>query len=154
MTTKSMKLFFRSSIIVMTVMITTASVFAFTLGKYEKIKANGSVVTIPTAKVSDGKAHFYKYDDGGKEIAFFVVKAADGSLKTAFDACDACYRDKKGYEQQGDKMNCKNCNQKFAVNRLGPNASGGCNPGYLPHQLNGSSISIQTTDLKAGAKYF
>jgi uncharacterized membrane protein len=154
MTTKSMKLFFRSTIIVMTVMISTASVFAFTLGKYEKVKANGSVVTIPTAKVSDGKAHFYKYDDGGKEIAFFVVKAADGSLKTAFDACDACYRDKKGYEQQGDKMNCKNCNQKFAVNRLGPNASGGCNPGYLPHQLNGSSISIQTTDLKAGAKYF
>jgi uncharacterized membrane protein len=154
MTTKSMKLFFRSSIIVMTVMITTASVFAFTLGKYEKIKANGSVVTIPTAKVSDGKAHFYKYEDGGKEIAFFVVKAADGSLKTAFDACDACYRDKKGYEQQGDKMNCKNCNQKFAVNRLGPNASGGCNPGYLPHQLNGSSISIQTSDLKTGAKYF
>jgi uncharacterized membrane protein len=154
MTTKSMKLFFRSTIIVMTVMISTASVFAFTLGKYEKVKANGSVVTIPTAKVSDGKAHFYKYYDGGKEIAFFVVKAADGSLKTAFDACDACYRDKKGYEQQGDKMNCKNCNQKFAVNRLGPNASGGCNPGYLPHQLNGSSISIQTTDLKAGAKYF
>jgi uncharacterized membrane protein len=149
-----MKLFFRSSIIVMTVMITTASVFAFTLGKYEKIKANGSVVTIPTAKVSDGKAHFYKYEDGGKEIAFFVVKAADGSFKTAFDACDACYRDKKGYEQQGDKMNCKNCNQKFAVNRLGPNASGGCNPGYLPHQLNGSSISIQTSDLKTGAKYF
>ncbi len=154
MTKKNLKLFFCTSIIVMTVMISTASVFAFTLGKYEKVKANGSVVTIPTAKVSDGKAHFYKYEDGGKEIAFFVVKAADGSLKTAFDACDACYRDKKGYEQQGDKMNCKNCNQKFAVNRLGPNASGGCNPGYLPHQLNGSSISIQTSDLKTGAKYF
>jgi uncharacterized membrane protein len=154
MTTKSMKLFFCSSIIVMTVIISTASVFAFTLGKYEKVKANGSVVTIPAAKVSDGKAHFYKYEDGGKEIAFFVIKASDGSLKTAFDACDACYRDKKGYEQQGDKMNCKNCNQKFAVNRLGPNASGGCNPGFLPHQQNGSSISIQTSDLKAGAKYF
>lgn len=154
MTTKSMKLFFRSSIIVMTVMISTASVFAFTLGKYEKVKANANVVTIPTAKVSDGKAHFYKYEDGGKEIAFFVVKAPDGSLKAAFDACDACYRDKKGYEQQGDKMNCKNCNQKFAINRLGPNASGGCNPGYLPHQVNGSTMSIKTSDLKAGAKYF
>jgi uncharacterized membrane protein len=154
MATKSMNLLFRSSIVIMMVMISTASVFAFTFGKYEKVKSNGNAVTIPTAKVSDGKAHFYKYEDGGKEIAFFVVKAADGSLKTAFDACDACYRDKKGYEQLGDKMNCKNCNQKFAINRLGPNASGGCNPGYLPHQLNGSSISIQTTDLKAGAKYF
>ena len=31
-------------------------------------------------------------------------------------------------EQLGDKMNC---NQKFAINRLGPNATGGCNPVYL-----------------------
>jgi uncharacterized membrane protein len=149
-----MNLLFRSSIVIMIVMISTASVFAFTLGKYEKVKSNGNVVTIPLAKVSDGKTHFYKYEDGGKEIAFFAVKASDGSIKTAFDACDACYRDKKGYEQQGDKMNCKNCNQKFAINRLGPNATGGCNPGYLPHQVSGSTISIKTSDLKAGAKYF
>ncbi len=154
MATKSMNLLFRSSIAIMMVMISAASVLAFTLGKYEKVKSNGGVVTISTAKVSDGKAHFYKYEDGGKEIAFFVVKAADGSLKTAFDACDACYRDKKGYEQQGDKMNCKNCNQKFAINRLGPNATGGCNPGYLPHQVNGGTMSIKTSDLKSGAKYF
>ena len=154
MATKSMNLLFRSSIVIIMVMISTASVFAFTLGKYEKVKSNGNVVTIPLAKVSDGKSHFYKYEDGGKEIAFFAVKASDGSIKTAFDACDACYRDKKGYEQQGDKMNCKNCNQKFAINRLGPNATGGCNPGYLPNQVSGSTISIKTSDLKAGAKYF
>src|SRR6185369_6808475 len=121
-----------------------ASVFAFTLGKYEKVKPSGSVVNISTAKLTDGKARYYKIEDNGKEIAFFVVKAPDGGIKTAFDACDACYREKKGYEQTGDKMNCKNCNQKFAINRLGPNASGGCNPGYLPHQLNGTTISIQT----------
>jgi uncharacterized membrane protein len=75
-------------------------------------------------------------------------------LRTAFDACDSCYKSKKGYEQQGDKMNCKNCNQKFAINRLGPNATGGCNPGYLPHQQNGNFISIAVNDLKDGARYF
>ena len=130
------------------------SVFAFSLGKYEKVKANGGAATIPVAKLADGKAHFYKFADGGKEIAFFVVKTPDGSYKVAFDACDACYQSKKGYEQQGDKMNCKNCNQKFAINRLGPNATGGCNPGYLPHQLDGSTISISVDDLKGGARYF
>jgi uncharacterized membrane protein len=51
-------------------------------------------------------------------------------------------------------MNCKNCNQKFAINRLGPNASGGCNPGYLPHKQSGKTISISVTDLKSGARYF
>ena len=135
-------------------LIGAASVFAFSLGKYEKVKANNGTVTLQVAKLSDNKAHFYKFEDGGKEIAFFAVKAADGSYKTAFDACDSCYKSKKGYEQQGDKMNCKNCNQKFAINRLGPNATGGCNPGYLPHQQSGSTISIKATDLKGGARYF
>ena len=79
----------------MTVMISTASVFAFSLGKYEKVKSQRNVVTMPAAKLADGKAHFYKFEDGGKEIAFFAVKAADGSFKTAFDACDACYQDQK-----------------------------------------------------------
>ena len=100
--------------------------------------------------MADGKARFYKFEDGGKEIAFFVVKASDGTVRTAFDACDSCYRSKKGYEQLGDKMNCNNCNQKFSINRLGPNASGGCNPGYLPHQQNGGTISIKASDLKGG----
>lgn len=130
------------------------SVFAFSFGKYEKVKINGGVVTIPVAKLADGKARFYKFEDGGKEIAFFAVKAPDGSVRTAFDACDACYRDKKGYEQQGDKLNCKKCNQKFATNRLGPNVTGGCNPGYLPHQQNGGTISIKADHLKGGARYF
>ena len=135
-------------------MVSIISVYAFSLGKYEKVKPTGNVVSIPVSKVNDGKAHFYKLTDNGKEITFFVVKAADGSLKTAFDACDACYRDKKGYEQLGDKMNCKNCNMKFAINRLGPNATGGCNPGYLPHRVNGATLSINVTDIKNGAKYF
>jgi uncharacterized membrane protein len=144
----------RTGIIMAVLMAVALSSFAFSLGKYEKVKSNGSVVTIEGAKLAVGKAQFYKFEDGGKEIAFFVVKAADGSFKAAFDACDSCYRDKKGYEQQGDKMNCRNCNQKFAINRLGPNATGGCNPGYLPHQTTGTSISIKASDLKTGAKYF
>jgi uncharacterized membrane protein len=118
------------------------------------LKATNGTVTVPVAKLADGKARFYKFEADGKEITFFAVKAADGSYKTAFDACDSCFKSKKGYEQQGDKMNCKNCNQKFAINRLGPNATGGCNPGYLPHKSVGNSLSINASDLKDGARYF
>ena len=127
---------------------------AFSLGKYEKVKATKGEITIPVAKVANGKAHFFKFEDSGKEIAFFVVKASDGSIKSAFDACDSCYRDKKGYEQQGDKMNCRNCNQKFVINRIGPNATGGCNPGYLPNRQAGGNVVISVADLKNGAKFF
>jgi uncharacterized membrane protein len=137
--------------------VAVASAFALNfpgMGKYEKVKVSGGAATIPVSNLADGKAHFFKIEDGGKEIVFFAVKAADGTVKTAFDACDSCFKSRKGYEQQGDKMNCKNCNQKFAINRLGPNATGGCNPGYLPHQLKGNIISISLNDLKDGVRYF
>lgn len=143
------------AVIIIGVLLAAAvSVYAFSLGKYERVKANGNVVSIPISKLSDGKARFYRFDDGGKEIAFFVVKAPDGSYRTALDACDVCYKEKKGYEQQGDKMNCKNCNQKFATNRIGPNSTGGCNPSFLSHQVSGNSITINVADLKAGARFF
>lgn len=153
MVTNRSKQIVTAVLVVVALVIGAVSAFAFSLGKYEKVKAVNGVVTLPVSKLSD-KARFFKFEDGGKEIVFFAVKVADGSIKTAFDACDSCYRSKKGYEQQGDKMNCNNCNQKFAVNRLGPNATGGCNPGYLPHQLKGAAISIKASDLKEGAKYF
>lgn len=143
-----------ASIVTVALLVGAVSVFAFSLGKYETVKASNGTITLPVAKLSDGKARFYKFEDGGKEITFFAVKASDGSFKTAFDACDSCFRAKKGYEQQGDKLNCKNCNQKFAINRLGPNVTDGCNPGYLPHQLSGDTISIKASDLKNGARYF
>lgn len=149
---KNFKVLLVAGLVILCAGVVTVS--AFSLGKYEKVKASNDFVTITAVKLADGKAHFYKFGENGKEIAFFAVKAADGSYKTAFEACDACYKAKKGYEQAGDKMNCKNCNQKFAISRLGPNASGGCNPGYLPHQLSGSSIIIKTSDIKAGARYF
>jgi len=154
MITKHTKKVVLAGLLTVALLVGAVSVFAFSFGKYEKVKSSNGMITVQVATLADGKAHFYKFEDGGKEIAFFAVKASDGSYKTAFDACDSCYRDKKGYEQQGDKMNCKNCNQKFAINRLGPNATGGCNPGYLPHQQNGGVISIKASDLKIGAKYF
>lgn len=154
MATNRVKLAVWAGMVTVVLLIGAVAGFGFSLGKYEKAQVTNGIVTVPLAKLADNKAHFYKLEDSGKQIAFFLVKAPDGSIKSAFDACDACYREKKGYEQQGDKMNCKNCNQKFAINRLGPNTSGGCNPGYLPHQVTGNSITIKSSDLKDGARYF
>ena len=124
------------------------------LGKCEKIKAVNGVVSIPVAKISDGKTHFYRFTDNGKEIDFFVVKSAKGAIKTAFDACDVCYHEKKGYQQDRQDVMCKNCNKKFAIDRIGPSQSGGCNPSYLPHQEVGGKVVISVEDLKAGSRLF
>lgn len=136
------------------VLISSLTIMGCSLGKQETVKSRGGLVTIPVTKLSDGKAKFYKMAHNGKVVSFFAVKTSDGSYKTAFDACDSCFKDKKGYEQQGDQMNCTNCNQKFAVDRLGPNATGGCNPGYLPNIPAGNSITILESDLAAGGSYF
>ncbi len=124
------------------------------LGKCEKVTAVNGVVSIPLAKVADGKAHFFAFADAGKEIDFFVVKAADGSIKTAFDACDVCYEAKKGYRQEGDVMVCNKCNKKFATDKIGPSTAGGCNPSYLPHQEVAGNVLLKVEDIKAGAQFF
>uniref|UniRef100_C6E3X4 Membrane iron-sulfur containing protein FtrD-like domain-containing protein n=1 Tax=Geobacter sp. (strain M21) TaxID=443144 RepID=C6E3X4_GEOSM len=138
-------------------LVAATAAFAFNLpgmGKYDKVKPVNGRVTIPVSKVSDGKAHFFKVADGAKEISFFIVKGSDGVLHTAFDACDVCYREKKGYEQLGDKMVCKNCGMKFASVRIGAASSGGCNPSHLPAKIDAANVSITVDDLKTGARFF
>ena len=133
------------------------AVFAFSfpgLSKSDRVKPVNGAVTIPLARVSDGKAHVYSLADGGKEIGFFVVKGSDGALHTAFDACDVCFHEKKGYVQQGDYMICKNCNRKFAINMIGQMAGGGCNPSQLDHAEDGRNLVIKVADLKSGARFF
>jgi len=142
---------------VIVLVLGVTGVFALNLpgfGKCEKVTAVNGVVSIPLAKVADGKAHFYAYSDAGKEISFFVVKATDGSIKTAFDACDVCYEAKKGYTQQGEVMICNKCNKKFATDKIGPSSAGGCNPSYLPHQEAAGNVLLKVEDIKAGARFF
>ena len=134
-----------------------ATVFALNipgLSKSEKVKPVNGVVSIPVAKGSDGKAHFYRISDGGKDITFIVVKGSDGQIHTSFDACDACFREKKGYIQDGESMLCKNCGRKFLVDRIGPHSIGGCNPSYLPSTNDGRNMIFKVEDLKQGARYF
>ena len=143
--------------IVGALLIAVVSAFAINipgLGRYQSVKAVNGSVTIPLTKVADGKAHYYSFEDGGKDIAFVVVQGSDGGYRTAFDACDSCFRAKKGYEQNGGMLVCKNCNRQFAIDRIGPHEVGGCNPSYLPRKTSATSITFTAADLKAGARYF
>lgn len=122
-------------------------------GGATSVTASVGKVTIPIADLNDGQAHFYSYKGQSGKIPFFVIKGKDGTLRAAFDACDVCYKEKKGYEQKGEQMICKNCNQAFPVARIGT-VSGGCNPSPLKTTLNGATLEIAVSDLEAGAHYF
>ncbi|UCH90345.1 MAG: DUF2318 domain-containing protein [Thermoplasmata archaeon] len=117
------------------------------------VQAGTNQIVIPMTEVDDGEAHFYKYNHNGVEIRYFLLKSSDGVVRAAFDACDVCFREKKGYHQEGDLMVCNNCGQEFEsvnINVL----QGGCNPAPLDRTYDDNSVTITTDDLAKGAKYF
>lgn len=118
-----------------------------------RIMAQNGQISIPLAKVADGKAHFFTFTHGGKDIRFFVLKSRDGVVRAALDTCDVCYREKKGYRQEGDFMVCNNCNQQFRSDMINE-IKGGCNPAPVNRTVSGDKVVIAEADLARGAWYF
>ena len=114
----------------------------------------GQDVAIALADLNDGQARFYRYGTAaGREVRFFVMKSSDGVIRAAFDACDVCYRERRGYQQQGDVMLCRNCGRTFRsvdINVL----QGGCNPAPLERTVVGDQIVLKAASIEAGVSYF
>ena len=106
-------------------------------------------IKIPLSEATS-QAKWYEYDLGGGKIKFFAVKAGDGSIKTAFDACDVCYKYGKGYRQAGNYMVCNNCGNRYPIAGLGAENKnpGGCWPGYLPNVVEEDYVLIKKSDLE------
>ncbi len=115
---------------------------------------NTGSIKIPLSDISEN-AKWYEYNVDGVGVRFFVVRAKDGSIKTAFDACDVCYKSRKGYSQEGDFIVCNNCGNRYLISNLGKeNIRGGCWPGYLPNKIDGDSAIIKISDIKKGVWRF
>jgi uncharacterized membrane protein len=131
--------------------------FAFCFQGPDKSKVvkpvNGTVI-IPMEKVSDGIAHFYRLNDGRREIVFFVARGSDGAFHTAFDACEVCFSEKKGYAQKGEFLICKDCDAKYAINMIGQVNGIGCKPFNLYHTEDMKNIIIKEADIRSGARLF
>lgn len=105
-------------------------------------------VGIPLSDISY-KPKFYSYDASGVKVKYFAVKGSDGDVHVAFDACDVCYREKKGYRQTGEDMQCINCGNRYPINSVGTeNIAGGCWPSYLPIKIDNGQIIIEKSDLE------
>jgi len=110
---------------------------------------------LPLSEISEN-AKWYEYKSNGVTIRFFAVKASDGSMKTGFDACDVCYRNRKGYRQEGNYMVCNNCGNRYPIIGLGTENKnpGGCWPSYLPSKIDGQNLVIKKSDLERGRSRF
>jgi len=74
-------------------------------------------------------------------------------IRAAFDACDVCWREGKGYYQQGDFMVCRNCGRQFASVKVNE-VKGGCNPAPLERAIVGDKLVIKAADIVKGSQYF
>lgn len=128
---------------------------------FSMLDIDDAVAAKPAAEVvyavkdfQNGKARFYSYPAGnGLNIKYFILKSSDGVIRAAFDACDVCWREGKGYEQKGDFMVCRNCGRRFASVRVNE-VQGGCNPAPLAREVRGDKVVLQVKDILEGRQYF
>ena len=111
-------------------------------------------VTYPEKVIPAGKArHFIYKTDDGIAIRYFILKSSDGMIRAAFDACDVCWTENKGYSQKGDFMVCNNCGKRFPSARINE-IQGGCNPAPLNRKVENGNVIIQVANLLEGKRYF
>ena len=146
---------FRAFLLTALVLATVGTAHAF-LGLFsqnQRVTAEDGQVRIPLSRISDGKAHYFSFRDQGTELKFFVLKSPDNVIRAAFDACDVCYGEKKGYSQDKEFMVCNNCGMRFHSSRINE-VEGGCNPSPLTRSVENGEVVITVSDLSAGARYF
>ena len=120
---------------------------------YSLVEAQDGTVRLPLSTFEDGKAHHYTFMHEGDPLEFFVLKSDDGVVRAAFNACDVCFRERKGYTQDGDTMVCNNCGRRFPADQINV-VQGGCNPSPLDRSVSGEELVIQFEDLLTGQDLF
>lgn len=123
------------------------------IAKSAGVVATGDAVKIPLKALDSGKALFLQHEFGGRQLHYFALKSSDGAYRSAFDACDVCFRANRGYRQESDLMACNNCGQTFPSAKIGE-VKGGCNPHPLARKVEGQYLVIKKTDIAAGKDYF
>jgi len=119
-----------------------------------EVHPQNGVFQFPVSAFQDGKARHFQYTlSPTQRIRFFVVKSVDGVIRSAFDACDVCFRAKKGYVQQGNDMICINCGLKFRTDKVNE-VSGGCNPHPLKRTVQNGNVIISQQDVLGGLRFF
>ena len=120
---------------------------------YPLAVAESDTIRFPLATFDDFKAHHYTYMHEGRPVEFFILKSTDGVVRAAFNACDVCFRSKKGYTQDGDVVICNNCDRRFPADEINV-VQGGCNPSPLNRTTEGDTLIIHVEDILAGSTYF
>lgn len=82
---------------------------------------------IPKSEIT-AVAKFYPVEIDKVKMEVLAVKASDGTIRTALNTCQICYRSGRGYyKQEGNELVCQNCKSRFKIDQV-EKIKGGCNP--------------------------
>ncbi len=123
------------------------------IAKAAGVTETADTLRIPLTALDSGKALFLSMESEGRQVHYFALKSSDGAYRSAFDACDVCYRKNRGYRQEGDLMVCNQCGQTFPSVKVNE-VKGGCNPAPLDRKVDGGFLVIRKGDIQAGKDYF
>jgi high-affinity iron transporter len=114
----------------------------------QMLTAQGNVVRVPIAGVSDGNMHLFRVNTGTTELRFMVIRKPDGKWGTALDACSICGW--SGYKQNGENIVCRNCASAIYVPTIGQ--AGGCNPVGVVSHVEGQELVMDLSALTDAAR--
>jgi high-affinity iron transporter len=138
---------FASAFTCTAVILILAAEFAYTrvtaTTEARSIQADGGLVRVPIAEVSDANLHVYSVDANGTSVRFMVIRKPNGSWGTALDACLICGT--AGYRQEGSNVICRNCASAIYIPTIGE--AGGCNPVGVPSHAENGSLVIDISTL-------
>jgi len=120
---------------------------------YAAVTAENGEVKVQLSALQGSTASYFVHNANGKAIKFFVLRASDGTVRIALDACTSCNHAKLGYRQNGEAMVCNNCGMSFKSTDVG-HITGGCSPIPLKNSQDGKTLVVKVKDLEEGAKYF
>lgn len=116
------------------------------------VKANmdkdGNII-IKESDITD-KVVYISYEYEGVTIGLLAVKDLNGNVKVVINTCQSCGGSPYAYfVQVGNKIQCQNCGNMFAIDELDNLVEDGCNPiAVKDKQIKDGIITIGTKQLK------
>ncbi|MBI2548997.1 DUF2318 domain-containing protein [Candidatus Woesearchaeota archaeon] len=102
-----------------------------------RVSARNNEIHIPVKTISENITK-YVYQQDGIDMRFLLVRASDGTIRAALDACRIC--GPMGFEQVADTIVCKRCGVETAIDDIGTDES--CNPIPLAFVLYSQEVII------------
>ena len=109
---------------------------------------NGNII-IKESDITD-KVVYISYEYEGVTIGLLAVKDSKGNVKVVVNTCQSCGSSPYAYfVQVGNKIQCQNCGNMFAIDALDDLVEDGCNPIAIEDkQTKDGVITIGTKQLK------